>query len=120
MRKLLKPGLRFGMFMLLCIALHSCYSMRFVSINGDEQPDPLSERKDYYRDMMVIEKDTTITVDLTTGNFNYLIKENDSCKSGKLHTFEVRNTLGGVLLSAITFGRKRRVKIKYVCELKTN
>ncbi len=102
------------------VLLQSCYSMRFVSVNGDEQPDPLSTRTDYYRDMMVVEKDTTITVKGTTKNFSLLIKENSACKSGKLHTFEVRNTLGGVLLSGITLGRKRRVKIKYVCQLETN
>lgn len=104
----------------LMVLLHSCYSVRFVSINGDEQPDPLSERTDYYRDMEVVELDTVITAKVTTQDINYLIKETSACKSGKLHTIEVRNTFGAVLLSAITFGRKRKVKIKYVCQLQTN
>ena len=105
---------------ILMLSLHSCYSVRFVSINGDEQPDPLSNRTDYYRDMQVIELDTVITAKATTQDINYLIKESSECKSGRIHTIEFRNTLGGVLLSAITFGRKRKVKIKYVCQLETN
>lgn len=100
--------------------LASCYSVRFVSINGDEQPDPLSERRDYFRDMQVIEIDTVLTAKVTTEDINYLIKQNSACKSGRLHTIEVRNTFGAVLLAGITFGRKRKVKIKYVCQLETN
>ena len=111
---------RLALLGLLLFSLHSCYSIRFVSINGDEQPDPLSSRTDYYRDMQVIELDTVITAKATTQDINYLIKESSDCKSGRIHTIEFRNTLGGVLLSAITFGRKRKVKIKYVCQLETN
>ncbi|WP_420379442.1 hypothetical protein [Gilvibacter sp.] len=104
----------------LGLCLQSCYSVRFVSINGDEQPDPLSTRTDYYRDMQVVELDTVITAKATTQDINYLIKESSACKSGRLHTVEVRNTFGAILLSAVTFGRKRKVKIKYVCQLETN
>ena len=78
-------------------------------------PDPVTDRTDYYRGMAVIEIDTTISIDLTTKDFTYLIKETDMCRTGRLHTVEYRNTLGGILLSGITFGRKRRMKIKYVC-----
>lgn len=102
------------------LSLASCYSVRFVSINGDEQPDPLSERRDYFRDMQVIEIDTVLTAKVTTEDINYLIKESSACKSGRIHTIEVRNTFGAVLLAGITFGRKRKVKIKYVCQLETN
>ncbi len=110
----------------LCYALiilflfQSCYSIRLRSINGVPQPDPVGDRKDYYRDMMVIEKDTVIKISATSKDFTYLIKESNSCKTGKLHTIEVRNTFGGVLLSGITLGKKRKMKIKYVCMKPTN
>ncbi len=97
------------------ILFQSCYSVRLRSINGVPMPDPVGDRTDYYRGMQVIELDTTISIDLVTKDFTLLIKETDLCKSGKLHTIEYRNTFGGVLLSGITLGRKRKVKIKYVC-----
>jgi hypothetical protein len=79
-------------------------------------PDPNSIRTDYYRDLNVIEKDTTISISITDKDFTMLL----DCGSGGLHTIEYRNTLGGVLLSAITLGKKRRIKIKYVCMKPTN
>ncbi len=119
--KILKPFLC-KFFLLVCILFlfESCYSIRLRSINGVPQPDPVGDRKDYYRDMMVIEKDTVIKIGVTSKDFTYLIKESNSCKTGKLHTVEFRNTFGGVLLSAITLGRKRKMKIKYVCMKPTN
>jgi hypothetical protein len=100
--------------------LASCYSIRLRSINGGPQPDPLMLRNDYYRGMEVIELDTVITIDITSKDFTYLIKESEKCKSGKLHSVEFKNTFGGSLLSLITFGRKRKMKVKYVCMKPTN
>ncbi|WP_299228212.1 hypothetical protein [uncultured Psychroserpens sp.] len=99
----------------LCL-LTSCYTVRLRSENGAPQPDPFSDRDDYYRGMEVVEIDTVINMKLTSKDFTFLIKESDVCASGKLNMVEYRNTFGGVLLSAITFGRKRKMKIKYVCE----
>ena len=79
-------------------------------------PDPNSERTDFYRDLEVIEKDTVITISATDKDFTMLL----NCNSCGINTIEYRNTFGGVLLSAVTFGRKRKVKIKYVCMKPTN
>lgn len=95
--------------------LTSCYSIRLRSINGTPQPDPVSNRDDYYRNMEVVEIDTVIKIDITSKDFTYLIKETDKCKTGKLHTVEFKNTFSGSLLSMVTFGKKRKMKIKYVC-----
>ncbi|MDO5987763.1 hypothetical protein Q4Q39_10165 [Flavivirga amylovorans] len=103
-----------------CCVLTSCYSVRFRNVNGAPQPDPFSDRDDYYRGMAVVEFDTVIGISATSKDFTYLIKEKEACESGKLNIIEYRNTFGGVLLSAITFGRKRKVKVKYVCEKLTN
>ncbi|WP_405296050.1 hypothetical protein [Algibacter sp. Ld11] len=99
----------------LCFILTSCYSVRLRSTNGAMQPDPISIREDYYRNMAVTEIDTVIKIDIVSKDFTFLVKETDKCKTGKLHTVEFRNTFGGSLLSMITFGRKRRMKVKYVC-----
>lgn len=102
----------FGMLML---ALQSCYSVRLRSVEGAYEPEAPLVREDYYRGMAVNELDTVIKISATSKDFTLLIKKTELCPSGKLHTVEYRNTLGSVLLSGITFGRKRKVNIKYVC-----
>ncbi len=104
----------------ICSIITSCYSVRLRNVNGTPQPDPFSNRDDYYRGMAVVELDTVIGIKITSKDFTYLIKEKEACESGKLNIIEYRNTFGGVLLSAITFGKKRKVKIKYVCEKPSN
>lgn len=102
------------------LSLVSCYSVRIRNENGSPALDPFSNRDDYYRGMAVVEIDTVIRVNSTTKDFTYLITENDSCRSGKLNILEFRNTFGAVLLSAVTLGRKRKLKLKYVCEKPQN
>lgn len=112
----------FSLFLLgflIALLLNSCYSVRLRSVEGTPEPTFPMVREDYYRTMQVIEIDTVITIGALDKDFTYLIKATDLCPSGKLHTVEYRNTLSAVLLSGITFGRKRRVKIKYVC-MKSN
>ena len=105
---------------LMSFLFTSCYSVRLRSINGEMQPDPLMLRNDYYRGKEVVEVNTVIKIDITSKDFTYLIKKNEQCKSGKLHTVEFKNTFGGSLLSMVTFGRKRKMKVKYVCMKPTN
>lgn len=115
MKYLKKHLAKFLILSVFFFLLTSCYSVRLVSVKGAPQPDPFSERDDKYENLQVVELDTVIKVNITTGSFDYLVKENKLCKSGKLHSVEYRNTLGGLLLSAITLGTRRKVKVKYVC-----
>ncbi len=107
--------LRMMFLLLLLMGFQSCYTVRVRSVNGVAMPDPVGERMDYYRGMEVVELDTTISIDLVTKDFTLLIRESEKCPTGKIHTLEYRNTFGGLLLSGITFGRKRQVHMKYVC-----
>lgn len=108
--------IKFVLLVICFCILTSCYSVRLRNVNGAPQPDPFSNRDDYYRGMAVVEIDTVISKNLTSKDFTYLIKESEACESGKINIIEYRNTFGGALLSGITFGKKRKVKIKYVCE----
>lgn len=105
---------------IVALSLYSCYSVRFVSVEGEEQPDPLSMRSDYYRDKMVVEFDTVVPVNIETGEIEFKILKNDSCKTGKLHTIEVKYPLAARIFGAITFRKKCRIKVKYVCQKETN
>tara|TARA_R110000764_G_scaffold13102_1_gene37876 strand:- start:409 stop:762 length:354 start_codon:yes stop_codon:yes gene_type:complete len=100
---------------LMLLLFQSCYSVRLVSTEGTPAPAAPYVRDDYYRPYEVTELDTVITIGVADKDFSYLIKVTDLCPSGKLHTVEYKNTFGALLLSAVTFGRKRKVKIKYVC-----
>ena len=95
----------------LLIFLSSCYSVRIVSRDGVPEPNPLNTSGNFYKGKKVNVIDKTITLKLLQGEF-YLV---ENCASGGFYSFEYRPTLGGVLLSAITFGKKRQVKVKYVC-----
>lgn len=113
MKRFLIPAIL--LLFIVLLLLNSCYSVRLQNVEGTYEPAVPQVRDDYYRPMEVIELDTVITLGAANKDFTYLIRKTDKCPSGKLHTIEYRNTLGGVLLSAITLGRKRLVKIKYVC-----
>ena len=104
------PALLTGIFIIM-IALSSCYSVRIVNREGTPEPDPLNNSNNFYKGKKVHVLDTTISLKLQEGEF-YLIER---CPSGGFFSVEYRVTFGGVLLSAITFGKKRKVKIKYVC-----
>lgn len=91
--------------------LSSCYSVRIVNRDGTPEPDPLNTTGNFYKGKKVHVLDTTISLKLIEGDF-YLIER---CPSGCFFSVEYRVTFGGVLLSAVTLGKKRRVKIKYVC-----
>ena len=116
----MKTSIKTVILISLSFILTSCYSVRLRSTEGAYQPDPLSTRTDYYRMMAVEEVSEVIKIDVVSKDFTYLIKKTDACKSGKLHTVEFKNTFGGSMLSLVTFGRKRKMKIKYVCMKPSN
>lgn len=92
----------------------SCYSVRIVSTKGTPNPDPLNDEDGDYRNKRVIVLDTTIKVGATTDVIQ-LKTSQIGCESGRLHSVEYANTFGGALLYLVTFGTKRKVRIKYVC-----
>ncbi|WP_420572708.1 hypothetical protein [Kordia sp.] len=112
MKSRYKLLVRWSIAVLICCLFSSCYSVRLKNVYGDPEPDPLNDSKDYYRYMKVREIDTAITIKATDKDFTMLLKQ---CGPSGIHTVEYRNTFGGVLLSAVTFGRKRKVRVKYVC-----
>lgn len=99
-----------GLFLLIV----SCYSVKLVSTHGAPNPDPLNDSDDDYRNKRVIVIDTVIKAGTTTAAIG-IRTQREGCESGKLHSVEYTNTFGGTLLYLITFGSKRKVKIKYVC-----
>ena len=101
--------LSIALLMMCCLA--SCYSVRLKVSNGQAEPQD-NEREDALSGLYVRELDTIIKVKTTTDEYQINIRD---CESGALHTVQIKNTLGGILLYVATFGSKRKVKVKYVC-----
>jgi hypothetical protein len=91
--------------------LSSCYSVRIATVNGAPEPNPLILEDGYYRLLNVHEIDTTVKLSLLKNQVMVM----ESCPSGCFQVVEYRVTLGAALLSGITFGKHRKVKVKYVC-----
>ncbi|MEH6763444.1 MAG: hypothetical protein V7655_03000 [Aequorivita antarctica] len=92
----------------------SCYSVRFVSTKGAPMPPDEMTRDDWYRDKMVVELDTVIKAGITTDDITFRVLK-EGCETGKLFSVEYKNTFGGSLLYLVTLGKKRKVKLRYVC-----
>ena len=93
------------------IFFSSCYSVRVMNKDGIPEPDPLNTSGDFYKEKKVHVVDTVISLKPQEGEFTLI----ERCPSGGCYSFEYRVTFGGLLLNTMTFGRKREVKIKYVC-----
>jgi hypothetical protein len=100
----------------LLLQLSSCYSVRMVNTKGIPEPDPLNTSNGFYRGKLVHELDTVISLKALQNEFTLLEK----CSEGCFYSLEYRVTLGSVLLSGVTLGKKRKVKIKYVCLKESN
>ncbi len=103
--------IKITLFLALFLIMTSCYSVRLQVSNGVWDPAD-NERNDPYAGYNVQTIDTIISRKITTGKHYFNIS---NCESGALHTVEYRTTFGGLLLNGITLGRKKKVKIKYVC-----
>jgi hypothetical protein len=111
---ILRKALPFFNSMLIVFSLSllpSCYSVRIASQNSTPEPDPLNMVRGPYRGLKVNHIDTTIRLNLLQNGFLM----NARCAEEGFYSVEYKVTLGGLLLSTITFGRCRKVKVKYVC-----
>jgi len=111
----------FSILTLICISfsiflLTSCYSVRIASQNSTPEPDISTMEKGYYGNKKFTKIDTVIRINLTSKDFTL----NVPCSDVGLYSVEYKVTLGGLLLSAFTFGRHRKVKITYVCVKEQN
>jgi hypothetical protein len=96
---------------ILSVSLSSCYSVRIISRDGIPEPDNSNDSQDFYKNKKVTVIDTVIRLGVTDNSFSLIEK----CGTSGFYSVEYRTTLGHVLLSGITFGKVRKVKVKYVC-----
>jgi len=74
----------------------------------------IEDQGNFYRDKQVIVIDTVLKASITTDHIQIQVQR-EWCPSGKIFSVEYKNTFGGSLLYLLSFGSKRKVKIKYIC-----
>src|SRR5436190_11283531 len=99
------------LFVVVVIFLEGCYSVRIANKFGTATPDPTNNEAGFYRQKEVVVIDTVINLKLLENQVMTL----ERCPMGCFHSIEFKATLGGVLLNFITFGKKKMIKVKYVC-----
>lgn len=99
---------------MLCIAIllltQSCYSVRIASKHAIPEPNVMPEGEGYWRDKQVYTLDTTVKLKILESEATVL----DLCPDG-FHSIEYKVTLGHVLLSGITLGKTKKIKLKCNC-----
>lgn len=96
------------------ILLQSCYSVRISSRDGipKNRKLPKPEEAIFYKDKPYTSVDTTIKLKVL--NTDFTLYDEGTCPNG-FYSIEYRVSLGNALLNLLTFGKVKRVKIKYVC-----
>ncbi|PZP50990.1 MAG: hypothetical protein DI598_04320 [Pseudopedobacter saltans] len=108
----MKPQKRFALLAFYLLLFSSCYSVRVVVKDGVPEPAPPSSTTGFYAGKEYVVIDTTIKLGLADDMGQYLIK---SCNATGLYAVEYRVTLGDILLNGITFGKHRKLRVKYIC-----
>jgi len=99
------------MVMIVLTVLQGCYSVRISNVNGVPEPNPVNFEEGYYRGKAVMIIDTTVNLKALENEVMVV----ETCPEGCFQTIEYRVTLGDALLSGITLGKMRRIRVKYVC-----
>jgi len=102
------------LILIILITLQSCYSVRIASQDGiaEKRKLPLTDEEIFYKDKPYTTMDTTITQKIVNNDFT--MYDSGVCPNG-FYSVEYKVNFGYTLLNMITFGKKKRVKVKYVC-----
>jgi len=106
----------YGMLISPFLLVEGCYSVRISNAGGVPEPNPVNFEDGFYRGKAVTEIDTTINLKLLENEVMLV----ETCPEGCFQSVEYRVTLGAALLSGITLGKMRKVKVKYVCLKESN
>ncbi len=101
----------FVLFAALSSVLPVEYSFTITSEEGSGEKDPSNLSEDELRGFMVHEIDTVLHLSATDEIPMFI----ENCGEVGFFRVQVTQSLSGYLLHVISFGRKRQVKVKYVC-----
>lgn len=108
---------RFGpVRIFVCFSLSACltacsYSVVVVSKKGTPDPDPQNSVPGFYMGKKVTTVDSVVKLSVVQNG----VQVNLDCPSAGVHSVEYKITFGAMLRNTFTFGKRRSVKVKYVC-----
>jgi hypothetical protein len=92
--------------------MQSCsYSIIVSNQRGTAQPDPLNQELGFYNRKEVKTIDTVVNLSLLQDRVMVI----PSCPEGGFHSIEYKITFGAMLRNTFTFGKRKSIKVKYVC-----
>lgn len=93
-------------------ALQSCsYSIIVSNQRGSGEPDPMNREMGFYNGKEVKKIDTVVNLSLVQNGAMVI----PSCPEGGFHSVEYKITFGAMLRNTFTFGKRKSIKVKYVC-----
>ena len=99
------------------ILLQSCsYSIILSNKNGTAATDPLNTKLGFYNGKQVTVIDTVIPLSLLKDRVMAI----NACPAGAFHSVEYKITFGAMLRNTFTFGKRKSIKVKYVCLKNSN
>ena len=99
------------------VFLNSCSYSVIVSVKeGVAEPDPMRSEVGFYMGKQVNEIDTVVALSLVQDGVMVV----QSCPGVGLHSVEYKITFGDMLRNTFTFGKRKGVKVKYVCIKNSN
>jgi hypothetical protein len=101
-----------GCMVLAFVVLQSCsYSIKVANQSGTPQPDPMNTEMGFYnrKDVKVI--DTVVNLSVLQDGVMVI----PDCGRAGFHSVEYKITFGAMLRNTFTFGKRKSIKVKYVC-----
>ncbi len=108
--------LHYFIFLILMTMSTGCYSVVIASKHAIPEPDELNNEEGYYKNKQINTVKESLKLSVV---HNHVIKLEDIGSRG-FHSVEYRVTLGDVLLSGLTFGKIRKMRVIYVAEKEQN
>lgn len=102
---------RFATAAALIVWMQSCYTVTIANKHGIAEPDPTNQARGFFYLKKVQVIDTVVNLSLLENG----VITFERCSEGCFYALEFKATLGGVLLNAITLGKKRLIKVRYIC-----
>ncbi|HOZ77384.1 MAG TPA: hypothetical protein PLY34_05280 [Ferruginibacter sp.] len=93
-------------------AIQSCsYSIKVANQSGTAQPDPMNREMGFYNGKEVKVIDTVVNLSLLQNGAMVI----PDCGRCGFHSVEYKITFGAMLRNTFTFGKRKSIKVKYVC-----
>ena len=101
----------------MAISIQSCsYSIIVSNQRGTPDPNPLNRELGFYNGKQVTVIDTVVPLALLQDR----VMAVPVCAEGGFHSVEYKITFGAMLRNTFTFGKRKSIKVKYVCLKESN